>query len=224
MTAIFTPQREVLPAAQQKLWPELAPAASLGFVLYGGTAIALRLGHRTSVDFDFFSSQPLDQNALATALPFTRTATALQATPDTLTFLASMPGTAPNDVKVSFFATPGFGRVGQPERTPDGVLLVASPLDLLATKLKTILQRAEAKDYHDIAMLLRAGNDLVAGLGAARTLFGPNFQPGEALKALAYFGDGDLHTLSAADQTLLANASIQVGDVPRVALAAPGVD
>lgn len=119
---------------------------------------------------------------------------------------------------------PGFGRVGQPERTPDGVLLVASPLDLLATKLKTILQRAEAKDYRDIAMLLRAGTNLTSGLGAARTLFGPNFQPSETLKALAYFGDGDLHTLSTADQTLLINASIQVGDVPRVPLATPSVD
>ena len=205
----------------------MAPAGTrgqLGIRAVRGHAIALRLGHRTSVDFNFFSSQPLDQNALATALPFTRTATALQATPDTLTFLASMPGTAPNDVKVSFFAMPGFGRVGQPEHTPDGVLLVASPLDLLATKLKTILQRAEAKDYRDIAALLQAEADLATGLGAARTLFGPNFQPSEALKALAYFGDGDLHTLSAADQTLLANASIQAGDVPRLALAAPGVD
>lgn len=32
----------------------------LGFALYGGTAIALRLGHRTSVDFDFFNDRPLD--------------------------------------------------------------------------------------------------------------------------------------------------------------------
>jgi len=27
------------------------------FILYGGTALALRLGHRESVDFDFFSSE-----------------------------------------------------------------------------------------------------------------------------------------------------------------------
>jgi hypothetical protein len=38
----------------------LGPARSLGFVLYGGAAIALRLGHRQSVDFDFFSSRPLN--------------------------------------------------------------------------------------------------------------------------------------------------------------------
>jgi hypothetical protein len=171
-----------------------------------------------------FPSRPLDRHALAAALPFTRTATALQATPDTLTFLAPVPGTAPNEVKVSFFAMPGFGRIGQPERTDDGVLWVASSVDLLATKLKTILQRAEAKDYRDIAALLRAGGNLATGLGAARTLFGPNFQPGEALKALVYFADGDLPALDTQDQTLLTRASSQVGDLPHLRVASPMVD
>lgn len=224
MTDVFIPRLEVLPLAQQKLWPLLEPAAELGFVLYGGTAIALRLGHRTSIDFDFFSSRPLDPRALAAALPFTVAAKTLQATPDTLTFLASVPGTEPDEVKVSFFAMPGFGRIGKPERTADGVLLVASSEDLLATKLKTILQRAEAKDYRDIAALLRAGGDLATGLGAARTLFGPNFQPGEALKALVYFVDGDLPMLDAQDQTLLARASSQIGDLPHPLIASPMLD
>lgn len=40
---------------------------------------------------------------------------------------------------------------------------LASPVDLLATKLETILQCAEAKDYRDIAALLRAGGDLATG-------------------------------------------------------------
>lgn len=223
MRGVFKSRREVLPLAQQQLWPLLAPAAELGFVLYGGTAIALRLGHRTSVDFDFFSSRPLDRRAMATTLPFMGSAMTLQETPDTLTLLTPGDGTS-NEVKVSFFAMPGFGRIGNPERTEDGVLKVAAPVDLLATKLKTILQRAEAKDYRDIAALLRAGNGLATGLSAARALFGHNFQPGEALKALAWFADGDLHTLTVEDQTLLTNASINAGDVPRVPLAALTVD
>jgi hypothetical protein len=49
----FQPQFSILPAEQLRLWPELKPVSGLGYVLYGGTAIALRLGHRTSVDFDF---------------------------------------------------------------------------------------------------------------------------------------------------------------------------
>ena len=58
MMTTFEPRLDILPAAQRKLWPELKPVQQQGFVLYGGTAIALRLGHRQSVDFDFFSSRP----------------------------------------------------------------------------------------------------------------------------------------------------------------------
>ena len=51
----FEPRLDVLPDEQRALWPALASVPD-AFVLYGGTALALRLGHRTSVDFDCFSS------------------------------------------------------------------------------------------------------------------------------------------------------------------------
>lgn len=40
------------------------------------------------------------------------------------------------------------------------VLLVASAEDLLATKLKVIMQRIETKDYQDVAALIKTGNSL----------------------------------------------------------------
>ena len=60
MSGMFKPCTSILPRAQQQLWPELSATVAMGFVLYGGTAIALRLGHRPSVDFDFFSERPLE--------------------------------------------------------------------------------------------------------------------------------------------------------------------
>ena len=54
---IFSPDLSILPPPQLRLWPELDTTPAT-FTLYGGTALALRLGHRTSVDFDFFSNQP----------------------------------------------------------------------------------------------------------------------------------------------------------------------
>jgi len=45
---------DILPPAQRKIWDALSALPS-EFVLYGGTAIALQLGHRQSVDFDFFA-------------------------------------------------------------------------------------------------------------------------------------------------------------------------
>lgn len=221
MSGVFAPRLDILPPAQRRLWPALRGARTLGCVLYGGTAIALRLGHRTSIDFDFFSGCALDRVALATALPFTRDAMVLQDQRDTLTFLVDSATHEP--VKLSFFTLPDFGRIGEPETTEDGVLVAASLADLLATKLKVILQRAEAKDYRDIAAILRVGTDtdLAQGLAGARTLFGPNFQPAEALKALVYFEDGDLATLDTHDRQALVQAAGAVRDLPDVALAAP---
>ena len=69
MTSRFTPRLEILPRAQRALLPRLAPLRSLGWVLYGGTAIALRLGHRQSIEFDFFHEAPLDRNRLYEVLP-----------------------------------------------------------------------------------------------------------------------------------------------------------
>ena len=43
MPLSFEPHTAILPPAQREIWPQLAPAASLSFVLYGGTAIALHL-------------------------------------------------------------------------------------------------------------------------------------------------------------------------------------
>jgi hypothetical protein len=98
------------------------------------------------------------------------------------------------------------------------VLQVASFEDLMATKLKVVLQRAEAKDYRDVAAMLNAGVDLPRGLASARVLFGPNFQPSESLKALVFFKDGDLNTLSASEKNTLIEAVKQVRDLPEVLL------
>jgi hypothetical protein len=45
MPRCFEPHSEILPAAQQQIWPNLAAAAQLSFVLYGGTAVALVARH-----------------------------------------------------------------------------------------------------------------------------------------------------------------------------------
>lgn len=216
MTGVFKPHMEILPSVQQRLWPELRPAAGLGFALYGGTAIALRLGHRPSVDFDFFSEKPLNRESLQTAFPFIPQSTVLQDLPDTLSVLVSYGDSDHEYVKVSFFGTLGFGRVGEPDLTEDGVLHVASLDDLMATKAKVILQRVEAKDYRDVAAMLNAGVSLSKGLAAARAMYGNNFQPSESLKAMVYFEGGDLHTLTKDEKSRLIKAVSEIRNLPRV--------
>lgn len=220
MTACFHPLTSVLPLEQQLLWPQLKATASLGFVLYGRTAIALRFGHRLSVDFDFFTQAPLNRETIYLAFAFMVKAQVLQDERNTLTVLAQHDGSAESLVKVSFFGNIDFGRVGEPDLTDDGALLVASVDDLMATKLKVVLQRAESKDYRDIAEMVRAGASLSKGLASARLMFGPSFQPSESLKALVYFEDGDLRTLPEADRRTLVTAVSAVRQLPEVTLRA----
>jgi hypothetical protein len=49
VSATFEPRLDILPACQRRLWPEL-DAVPPEFVLYGGTGLALQLGHRDSED------------------------------------------------------------------------------------------------------------------------------------------------------------------------------
>ena len=218
MTRKFKPCIDILPSAQRRLWPELSNAPILGFTLYGGTAIALRLGHRDSVDFDFFSEKPLDREAITAAFPFMQQSTTLQDNGNTWIVLVPYGNSEREHVKVSFFGTIAFGRVGEPEFTDDGVLQVASFDDLMATKVKVVLQRAEAKDYRDVCAMVQAGVSLSRGLASARLLYGPNFQPSESLKALVYFSDGDLETLTANEKKTLVDAVKVVRDLPDVIL------
>lgn len=213
MSRCLEPKLSALPAAQREIWASLAPASHLNFVLYGGTAVALHLGHRISVDFDFFRSEPLNKDQIRETFTFVRGAAVLQDMPDTLVILARMPS---GPVKISFFGNINFGRVNDPLQTCDGIMLVASLDDLMATKLKTTLQRAEGKDYRDIAAMITAGVSLPVGLTAFRKMF--DGEPAQVLRALGFFEDGDLKTLGIADRDVLRSARDRVGKLPDIQL------
>lgn len=198
------PRLDILPPPQRRLWSELAAVPS-EFVLYGGTAIALQLGHRQSEDFDFFGDLPLDPTRLVPAIPFLASATVTQREPDTFSCFVDRGG----PVKLSFFGLPNVPRLRPPLRAPDNGVQVASLLDLAGMKAAVVQMRAEAKDYLDIDALLRDGGvGLPAALAAAGAIYGRSFNPLASLKALSYFQDGDLNDLPAAvKQRLTAAAS-----------------
>jgi len=198
---MFEPKLEILPAAQRALWPELAAVPS-EFVLCGGTAIALRLGHRQSVDFDFFSSRAFDPAQLYSTVPLLGGSTILQQAANTLT--CRVERTDP--VIVSFFGVPTLRRVAAPLIAHDNNVRIASLLDLAGMKAAVVQQRAEAKDYVDLHALLEAGIGLPAALAAAGVIYGERFNPQLTLKALSFFGDGDLPSLPTSVQELLVAA------------------
>ncbi len=186
----MSPKLSVLPEAQRQLWPELAQVPR-HFVLYGGTAVALYYGHRFSVDFDFFTSEPVNPEELMRSLPFLRGAKPVQVAVNTL----DVEVTRGAVVKIQFLGGLSYRRVRDPLETDDKVLRLASALDLLATKLRTIWTRSQAKDYLDIDELLRQGIGLKEGLRAAYTVFNGDFNWRISLQGLGYFKDGDLPSL-----------------------------
>ena len=203
------PRLDTLPPAQRALWPRLSEFVR-DFVLYGGTALSLQAGGRTSVDFDFFSPNPLEIGGLSKRYPVLKDAVLQSRAADTATFLVNDGSSA---VAVSFFGNLGFGRVGEPVRFSDNGLFAAGLLDLAAQKIKVIQQRAEMKDYADLHLLFSLGVSLDEALGAATALY-PEFNPSVSLKALSYFGD--VSRLPEKMQRDLTVAASRVREIPRI--------
>ncbi|MBF0178092.1 MAG: nucleotidyl transferase AbiEii/AbiGii toxin family protein [Magnetococcales bacterium] len=210
----FVPRLDILPPPQRRLWDELA-AVPTEFVLYGGTALALHLGHRNSVDFDFFGDKSFDPTKLIPAIPFLKGAIVTQRQPDTFSCTVDRGGM----VKLSFFGLPGTPRLHSPLIAPDNGLQVAALLDLAGMKASVVQMRAEAKDYFDMDALLVDGRiDLPKALAAARAIYGTPFNPQNTLKALSYFEDGNLWRLpqSARDRLVKAVCAVDLDRLPTI--------
>jgi predicted nucleotidyltransferase component of viral defense system len=130
-----------------KLVPSLAGFPD--FVLAGGTALALQIGHRVSVDFDFFSPLPIPRSLLARATQaFAPTPISLLVnTKDELSLLAG-------NAKVTFLAYPF--RTLLPIRHMEGFSLLSVP-EIGATKAYTIGRRGSYRDYVDLYFIMAKG-------------------------------------------------------------------
>jgi hypothetical protein len=183
---ILTPDVSILPASQQLLWDQLRPTPE-DFVLYGGTALALRLGHRQSVDFDFFSSEPFQPADLVRTIGYLRVERIMQQSENTLSCEV---GTAEGEVKISFFGGLSLRQVDAPDVVASHGIAVASLRDLFGTKCATVPQRNEIKDYLDIhALIDRAHMALSEGIACAGAIYGRQYNPLLTLQALSYFDD-----------------------------------
>ena len=202
MSNVFVPRVDVLPPPQIALWRDLDQVPG-HFALYGGTALALHLGHRESIDFDFFSSEGVDPDHLLNVIPFLHGAQVLRKAENTLDVSVDRGGA----IKVSFFGLPGFKRILPTVTCPDNHIQVASLLDIAGTKVSVVQKRSEMKDYLDIAALLVDGRiTLPMALSAGQVIYGSQFNPLISLKALSYFGDGNLQSLPAQSRGLIVDA------------------
>jgi len=177
---------DILPSHQRDLWFHLNTTPS-HFVLYGGTALALRLGHRQSVDFDFFSKMAFDPNRLFQSIPYLTGQQAMNVSKNTLDTKVMV---EQSPVKLSFFGGLDLGQVNPPDIAADNGIAVASLEDIFGMKCATIIKRVETKDYIDIHSILTTGQlNLKTGLAAAQTIYGNQYHPLNTLKALTWFKD-----------------------------------
>jgi hypothetical protein len=197
----ISPSLSSLPAAQRALWSRLGEVDA-SFVLYGGTGLALWLGHRESVDFDFFSAASFAPGELLDRLAWLGRLEIVKTQADTLVVRE------PGGVLVSFFGGMTLQSVAEPAIARDNGLVVASLHDLAGTKAKAILDRSEWKDYVDIATLLDRGLRLPEIIAYATTIFDQRFAfPGELfLRSLVWFGDGTAGDVPATVQVQLRDA------------------
>ncbi|VVA43934.1 conserved hypothetical protein [Candidatus Roizmanbacteria bacterium] len=119
------------------------------FYLAGGTGLALQIGHRDSVDFDFFSNNPFDPNKMIERLSKIFGQNLLKVTQiekNTLSILLN------SEIKISFMT------YDYPLLEPlisTEYLNIASISDIACMKLSTIMQRSALKDYVDLYEIMK---------------------------------------------------------------------
>jgi len=152
-----------------------------GFYLAGGTALALQIGHRLSVDFDLFRDEPITRSLfprVERAFPFT--AVPLVNNSDELTVVI-------NGVKLTFLNYPF--PVLDPFEIYEGLPLL-SVREIAATKAYTIGRRGSYKDYVDLYFVLAEGHTTLPEIIAnAEKKFGEGFNARLFLEQLVYLGD-----------------------------------
>ena len=172
---------EILNADQLKLLPLMARFRR-EYYLVGGTAIALHIGHRRSVDFDMFKMSVINHKKnldKIVASGFDHQVT--RRVEEQMNLLV-------NGVKLTFFQYP-FPVV--PEDNFQKVFRLPSLISLAAMKAYALGRRSKWKDYVDLYFLLTK-HFTIAGISAKATeLFGELFSEKLFRAQLSYFDDVD---------------------------------
>lgn len=164
-------QTELLPLVKQ-FWQE--------FYLVGGTAIALQIGHRRSIDFDLFKYSSIKPKRILSKVAesgflylVTRRVT-------------EQLNLSINEVKFTFFEYP-FNI--EANISLEDILRMPSLIDLSAMKAYALGRRSKWKDYVDFYFLLKDHFTLIEISAQAEKIYGQLFSPKLFRAQLSYFED-----------------------------------
>ena len=176
---------DILAPEQNELLVALGPiAAGAGFFLGGGTAVALHLGHRRSIDFDWFTAEKLE-DPLALAASLRSADIPLE---DTRVASGTLHGMV-RGVRISFFAY-HYPCLSTPVTWAELGFTLASLDDLACMKLAAVAQRGSRKDFADIYAICLKYKPLQELLQLYRRKYGTN-DISHVLVSLGYFDDAD---------------------------------
>jgi hypothetical protein len=174
----------ILDDARSALLPFFKDLESRGFYLAGGTALALQIGHRDSVDFDFFCPHDFDSDELFDSITRTYIGHVLVKTYQEKNTLYVV---VDDSVKLSFitYTSPLIAPVVRGD-----YFLLASLSDIACMKLSAVLGRSLQKDFVDLYFLLHRLN-LPIVLQDFQKKY-PTTDVLLCLKSLTYFDDVEL--------------------------------
>ena len=151
------------------------------FYLAGGTALALHLGHRRSVDLDFFSAQPFNEDVFLADLQVLPALTVVAKASQTLHLHVG-------EAKVSFL---GYDYPLLFPLEDFRGIAVADARDIACMKLSALAARGSRRDFIDLhAMALRHGLRAIFDF-FHRKFARVNYSNMHLRKSLTYFTDAE---------------------------------
>ena len=174
--------REILTAEQEQLLP-LIKLFMKGFGLVGGTAIALQIGHRRSVDFDLFANKVFKKSFVRRTVTSQglRMGKIYKEEDGQFTFLIGK-------VQLTFLTYPFKIKYTEHfERT----IRMPDLLTLAAMKAYALGRRAKWKDYVDMYFIVNKYHSIRKIVARAKEIYKTEFNERIFREALSYFDDID---------------------------------
>lgn len=171
--------KEILTKEQYALLPVIKEF-SKDFVLVGGTAIALHIGHRRSIDFDLFSYDDFDNKKIKRKiLRYAKIDKTYINEQGEYTIMI-------NQIKITFYHY--FYKIKSPARL-DKTIRLPDLLTLAAMKAFALGYRSKWKDYVDLYFILKDYYSLKEISKRAEEIFGNEFNERIFREAMVYFKD-----------------------------------
>ena len=172
---------EILDIRQMELLP-LVASFKREYYLVGGTAIALHIGHRRSIDFDLFKQLSINHKKNLDKLAFSKFSyTVTRRVQEQMNLII-------NNVKVTFFQYPFEIK---PTEKFENYFRMPSLLELSAMKAYALGRRSKWKDYVDLYFILSKYYTICEVSECASKIFGELFSEKLFRSQLCYFDDID---------------------------------